>query len=507
MSSDNMTSNELFSWLFEACNIMRGPINQDEYKSYITPLLFYKRVSDNWDEEYDLAMKESDGDTEYAEFPEMHVIQIPKGCHWEDVRNATSDIGSKLVNAMNGIERANQATLGGLFSSFDDANWTDKNRFTDGRLKDLIEHMSEKRLRNSDYSADIMGDAYEFLLKKFADMQKKNAGEFFTPRSIVTLLIWLLDPQPGDSIYDPACGTGGMLIEALKYMGNEKKQSFGKVYGQEKNLSTSAIARMNVYLHGEGAGDTDVTITQGDTLRHPNYLENGRLKTFNAVVANPPFSLKNWGADSFETDPYGRNLWGCPTDSNADFAWLQHMVKSMNPDNGKVAVVLPQGVLFRTGKDGKMRQKLVETDLLECIISLAGGLFYNAGVSACILFLNNHKRPEHQGKVCMIDAAKICTPERAQNTMTEQDITEVFNLYSKYEPVIEKCAIINIDEIRNKEFTLTANNYIEREKAEVKDPAIVRQEYFDALKQVEVAEEKMKKLLIQGGYIDEQNHN
>lgn len=201
-STDQISSQELYNWLFEACNIMRGPINQDEYKSYITPLLFYKRISDNWDEEYDKALKESDGDKEYAAFPEMHIIQIPNGCHWLDVRNKTENVGEALVNAMNGIERANQKTLGGLFSSFDDANWTDKNRFTDERLKDLIEHMSEKRLRNSDYSADIMGDAYEYLLKKFADMQKKNAGEFFTPRSIVKLMVWLLDPRPGDSIYD-----------------------------------------------------------------------------------------------------------------------------------------------------------------------------------------------------------------------------------------------------------------------------------------------------------------
>ena len=501
-----LTSQALYQWLFEACNIMRGPINQDEYKSYITPLLFYKRISDNWDEEYDAALAESGGDKEYASFPEMHLLAIPDGCHWSDVRNATKDVGDRLTKAMLAIEQANQATLGGVFTSFDDASWADKNRFTDARLKDLIEHMSEHRLRNSDYPADIMGDAYEYLLKKFADLQKKNAGEFFTPRSIVKLMVWLLDPRPGDSIYDPACGTGGMLIESLRYMGGEKRQSFGKVYGQEKNLSTSAIARMNVYLHGEGVG-ADVTITQGDTLRSPNYTENGKLKTFNEVLANPPFSLKKWGADAFESDKYGRNLWGCPTDTNADFAWLQHMVASMDPQRGKVAVVLPQGVLFRGGREQKMRKKLIESDLLECVISLVGGLFYNAGVSACILFLNNRKQPEHCGKVCMIDATSIYTPERAQNTMTEQDIQTVFDLYTHYEDVIERCKIVTIDDIHAAGDTLAVNSYVERKPVPVKDPALVRAEYEKALEGVRTAEDRMRALLTEGGYLIGENRD
>ena len=195
-------SQQLYSHLFEACNIMRGPINQVEYKSYITPLLFFKRISDSFDEETEIALKESDGDKEYAAFPENHIFQIPEGCHWIDVRNKSENIGKAIVNAMNGIERANQDKIAGLFSSFDDANWTDKNKLSDERLKNLIEHMSQVRLRNSDYPSDVMGDAYEYLIKKFADLSKKNAGEFYTPRTIVKLMIWLLDPQPGDSVYD-----------------------------------------------------------------------------------------------------------------------------------------------------------------------------------------------------------------------------------------------------------------------------------------------------------------
>lgn len=493
-------SQQLYAHLFEACNIMRGPINQDEYKSYITPLLFFKRISDSYDEETEIALKESDGDEEYAAFPENHIFQIPDGCHWSDVRNKSENIGKAIVTAINGIERANQERIAGLFSSFDDANWTDKNKLSDERLKNLIEHMSSVRLRNSDYPADVMGDAYEYLIKKFADLSKKNAGEFYTPRTIVKLMIWLLDPQPGDSVYDPACGTGGMLIEAIKYIHNDK-QTYGKIYGQEKNLSTSAIASMNLLLHGK----TDVTVTQGDTLRHPNYIEGGKLKTFNCVVANPPFSLKNWGASQFETDMYGRNMWGCPTDKNGDFAWLQHMVKSMDPVRGKCAVVLPQGVLFKGNREGAIREELIKTDLLDCVIGLTSGVFYSTTVSACILFLNNRKPKEHKGKVCMIDASSIYTAQRAQNVMSEDDIERVYKLYADYKDVIDYVKIVTNEEIIANGNSLAINSYIEKQGEEVIPPEEVRKKFFEALNDVKEAEAKMLKLLEDGGYLDEQD--
>lgn len=358
--NEETTSQKLFNHLFEACNILRGPINQDEYKSYVTPILFFKRVSDVYDEELQDALEESGGDEEFAAFPENHSFIIPEGCHWQDVRNTSKDVGTAIVKAMTGIERANPETLSGVFSSFDDANWTDKTKLDDERLKNLIEHMSKIKVGNKNYSADVMGDAYEYLIKKFADLSKKNAGEFYTPRSIVKLMVELLDPKAGDTVYDPACGTGGMLIEAIRYI-HDDKMTYGKMYGQEKNLATSAIARMNLFLHG----GRDFKITQGDTLRQPNYLENDKLKRFDCVLANPPFSLKGWGAVAFESDKYGRNMWGCPTDKmGADYAWLQHMIMSMNARTGRCAVVLPQGVLFRSGKEGEIRKQLVESDKL-----------------------------------------------------------------------------------------------------------------------------------------------
>lgn len=495
VDSEETTSKKLFNHLFEACNILRGPINQDEYKSYVTPILFFKRISDVYDEETESAIREYG--EEAANFDEQHSFVIPDGCHWNDVRNASVNVGMAIVNAMSGIERANPDTLSGVFSSFDDATWTDKTKLDDERLKNLVEHMSKIKVGNNNYSNDVMGDAYEFLIKKFADLSKKNAGEFYTPRTIVKLLVNLLDPKPGDDVYDPACGTGGMLIEAINHINNDRL-TYGRIYGQEKNLSTSAIASMNLFLHGA----KDFKIVQGDTLRDPKFLRAGKVQQFDCVIANPPFGLDRWGADKFESDPYGRNIWGCPSNSSADWAWIQHMIASMKPKNGRCAVIMPQGVLFHDRKEGQMRKELIKSDLIECVITLVGGIFFAAGVSACILLLNNNKIPAHKGKICMIDASNIYTAKRAQNVMTEENIEEVFELYRNYEDVIEKCKIVEISNIKD---TLVTKTYIEKKKSTTINPEEVRRNYIETYKKMLEAEEKMKECLKEGGYIDEQN--
>lgn len=495
---EETTSQKLFRHLFEACNILRGPINQDEYKSYVTPILFFKRLSDVYDEEIAKALEESGGDEEYAAFPENHRFIIPDGCHWNDVRSAHENVGKAIVNAMAGIERANPDTLFGVFSSFDDATWTDKGKLSDERLKDLVEHMSKIKVGNENYSSDVMGDAYEFLIKKFADLSKKNAGEFYTPRTIVKLLVMLLAPNAGETVYDPACGTGGMLIEAIRYM-HDDKQTYGRIYGQEKNLANSAIARMNLFLHGA----RDFNIAQGDTLRNPSFLQRGELRTFDCVIANPPFSLKAWGADQFSSDVYGRNLWGSPTDSSADFAWLQHMVKSMDKRNGRLAVVLPQGVLFRGGREGEIRKAMILSDKLEYVITLASGVFYSTVVSACVLVLNNNKPVRHVGNVCLVDASTIYTAQRAQNIMTEDNVNTVYRLCHDYEDVLEKVKVVSMDDIAKKGFTLSVSSYIEKVTRETISPAEVREQFFAALERAHDAEARFKELLAEGGYIHE----
>lgn len=498
VSAEETSSQKLFNFLYEDCNILRGPINQDEYKSYITPILFFKRLSDVYDEEYEKALMESEGDEKFASFDENYSFIIPKGCHWNDVRNVSQNVGQAIVNAMTGIERANPEYLSGVFSSFDDANWTDKKKLSDGRLKNLLEHMSELKVGNNNYSADVMGDAYEYLIKKFADLSKKNAGEFYTPRTVVKLMVMLLDPQAGDTVYDPACGTGGMLIEAIHHI-NNTHLTYGKIYGQEKNLSTSAIARMNLFLHGA----RDFNIAQGDTLVIPSFTEGNYIKKFDCVLANPPFSLKHWGAIVFKHDKFGRNIWGCPSDLNADFAWLQHMVASMDENHGRIAVVLPQGVLSRTGKDGKMRKELVDSGLLEAVITLKGGIFYGSGVSACILFLKREKSRDHFGRVCMIDASEIYTPQRAQNYMSEKNITEIYKLYTDYTDVIERCKIVTLEDIKYKDYNLLTNIYIENNDVPITPPSVVREQYFTSYKRAIKCEKKLSELLKKEGYKDE----
>ena len=364
-------------------------------------------------------------------------------------------------------------------------------------MKNLVEHMSKIRVGNGDYSADVMGDAYEYLLKQFAENAKKNGGEFYTPRSVVKLLVKILDPQPGETVYDPSCGTGGMLIESIRHM-NNKQMTYGKIFGQEINMTTSAIARMNLYLHGAH----DFKIEQGDTLRNPRFLKAGTIQTFDNVIANPPFGLSEWGAHAFETDQYGRNIWGCPTDSNADFAWIQHMVKSMDPETGKCVVVMPQGVLFHGGKEGAIREKLIRSDKVEAVITFVGGLFFGAGVSACVLCLNNDKPAEHKGKVLLIDGSTIYTAKRAQNILSEENVDQLYKLYCDYVDVIGFSKVVTMEELEEKQFTLSVNAYIERGPVPPVDPERVKEQYFTAVDEVRECEDKLIRLLKEGGYIE-----
>ena len=472
---------KLFAHVYESCNILRGPIGQDEFKSYVMPILFFKRLSDVYDEE--------------ASAGQEHRFQIPDGCHWSDLESVEINIGTAIKTAMIGIEQANPEKLAGIFSDFDEADWTG---FPDDRLFNLVKHMSRMNLSNSNYSADAMGDAYEYLLQKFADVSKKNAGEFYTPRAVVELMVRMLSPKAGESIYDPACGTGGMLIESIRQATKAYGRG-GSVFGQEKNLTTSAIARMNLFLHGA----EESFVIQGDTLLEPKNATENCLHTFDCVIANPPFSLKNGGANEFENDVYGRNIWGCPTDSNADFAWLQHLVKSMDPKTGRCTVILPQGVLFHGGKEGEIRQKLIESDKLEAVITFVGGLFYGAGVSACTLVLNNNKPAERKGKVILIDGSTLYTAQRAQNIMTDENVEAAYKLYTDYQDAIDLAKVVTIEEIAAKDFTLSVNSYIEKTQQEVVDPAVVRQRYFDAVEEVRAAEDSLLELLRKEGLLNE----
>lgn len=481
---------DLYNYLFEACNILRGPVSQDNFKDYITPILYFKRISDVYDEETQSALEESNGDKEYAALPEQHRFDIPDGCHWKDVRERTENLGAAIVGAMRGIELANPDTLYGVLSMFSSQKWTNKQNLTDGKIRDLIEHLSTRRLGNKDYPADLMGDAYEILLKKFADDSKAQAGEFYTPRPVVQLLVRILDPKPGESVYDPACGSGGMLIEAVHHM-NHSNLCCGRIFGQEKNVTNAAIAKMNLFLHGA----SDFNIMQGDTLRDPKILAGGEIAKFDCVIANPPFSLEKWGSIEWSSDKYSRNIWGTPSDSCGDYAWIQHMIKSMAGGNSRMAVVMPQGVLFRGNEEGNIREKLVKSDKVEAIVTLGDKLFYGTGLSPCFLIIRNLKPAEHSARVLMIDATKILTQKRAQNVLEEKDVDRIYELYKNYEDVEDYSKVVTLEEIASKDFNLSPNRYIVYHKEEIRPYNEVLAEFKAAIHAVKDAEAEFSRLM------------
>ena len=448
---------ELEQYLWEAANILRGPVDAADFKTYVFPLLFFKRISDAHDEEYQVALDESSGDEEYALFPQNYRFQVPEECHWCDVRTVATNVGSALQTAMRGIEKANPDTLYGIFG---DAQWTNKERLSDSLLRDLIEHFSRIKLGNKDAQADILGQSYEYLIKKFADATNKKAGEFYTPRSVVRLMINILDPREGESIYDPACGTGGMLLESIHHVNEnhgDDRTLWGRLYGQEKNLTTSAIARMNLFLHGAA----DFHIVRGDTLRQPAFLANDVLSTFDCVIANPPFSLENWGEGVWTSDPYDRNFAGMPPKSSGDYAWVQHMIRSMAPKTGRMAVVLPHGALFRMGAEGRIRKKILEMDLLEAVIGLGPNLFYGATLAACILVFRQRKAKERKNKVLIIDASKETKTGRGQNELLAEHVEHIYGWYRNFKDVMGVARVVTLDELAINKHNLNIPLYVE----------------------------------------------
>jgi type I restriction enzyme M protein len=489
---------ELESHLWEAANILRGPVDAADFKTYVFPLLFYKRISDVFDEEYAAALTESAGDEEYALFPQNYRFQIPKGCHWSDVRVITTNVGQALQKAMRGIERANPETLYGIFG---DAAWSNKDRLPDSLVRDLIEHFSIITLGNAVAQTDVLGQSYEYLIKKFADLTNKKAGEFYTPRSVVRLMVNILDPNEGESIYDPACGTGGMLLEAVHHVRlnqGDDRTLWGKLFAQEKNLTTSAIARMNLFLHGA----SDFQVVRGDTLRQPAFFSGDNLATFDCVIANPPFSLEKWGEEVWASDPYGRKFAGMPPGKSGDYAWVQHMIKSMAPARGRMAVVLPHGALFRMGKEGEIRQKILQMDLIEAVIGLGPNLFYGTGLAACVLVIRQRKRKERKKKVLILDASREFKTGRAQNELLPEHVERIYGWYRNYQDVEGVARVVTLDEIAGNDHNLNIPRYIEpNNKQEVLSVKEAMSRLQQSATRALDAEEKLIAILMREGLL------
>lgn len=449
-----ITQQQLESYLWGAATLLRGVIDAGDYKQFIFPLLFFKRISDVYDEEYERALEESGGDVDYASFAEHHRFQVPAGAHWKDVREVSTNVGRAIQDAMRAIEQANPKRLYGIFG---DTQWTNKDRLTDATLRDLIEHFSTLTLTVANVPEDELGVGYEFLIKKFADDSGHTAAEFYTNRTVVHLMTEMLQPQPGESIYDPTCGSGGMLLSAvthLKSKGEEYRTL--RLYGQELNLMTSAIARMNLFLHGI----EDFQIERGNTLSNPKLLEGDRLRRFDVILANPPYSIKQWDREAWASDPYGRNLYGVPPQGRADYAFFQHIVASLKAGSGRSAILFPHGVLFRD-EEQAMRAKLVEADVVECVLGLGPNLFYNSPMEACVVICRSDKSKERRGNILFINAAQEVTRERAQSFLEPKHIEKIVAAYRAFEDVDGFARVATVEEVRQRNANLNLSLYVE----------------------------------------------
>lgn len=451
-SSKHLSQQELESYLWGAAKLLRGLIDAGDYKQFIFPLLFFKRLSDVWDEEYAIALSETK-DKKYARSTANDRFAIPDGAHWSDVRSASRDVGRALLNAFRAIEAANPERLTGVFGN---ASWTDKAQMPDDTLKNLIEHFSQHTLSLSSVPEDELGNGYEYLIKQFADDSGHTAQEFYTNRTLVHLMTQMLEPLAGETIYDPTVGTGGMLISALaevKRRGGDTR-TLG-LYGQEVIHITAAIARMNLVLHGV----EDFQIASGNTLSSPAFIERDHLRTFNVVLANPPYSIKKWNREAWLSDPWGRNFLGTPPQGRADYAFFQHILKSLDPKTGRCAILFPHGILFRN-EEAEMRHKLVEQDLLECVLGLGPNLFYNSPMEACVVICRNSKPPVRKGKILFIDAVHEVARERAQSFLKPEHQARILAAYSAFadEPGFSKVA--TREEILEKGVNLSIPRYV-----------------------------------------------
>lgn len=463
-NADHLTQRQLEQALWAAANALRGPVDPGDFKAYVFPVFFYKWISDVYDYRHTEAVDDLGDDwSKQQEDEEYQTFIIPEGSHWDDTYEVTKNTGTTLNKALVAIQEANPGKLAGVFG---DVNWSNQERIPQPALRALLQVFDRLTLDPDHVSGDMLGSAYEYLLREFAEASGKKAGEFFTPRHVVHLLVKILDPQPGDSICDPACGSAGMLVEtveAVKIAGGNPRSL--NLYGQEQNLTTAGIARMNLYLHGV----EDFEIKRGDTFRDPKLLDGaGRLRKFNVVIANPPFSLDSWPSQTWAKDPHKRALGGIvPPAKNGDWAWIQHMLSVMDPDTGRVGVVMPHGVLFRGGREAEMRQWVVDNDKLDAIIGLPNNLFYSTSIPVCLLVFRADKAAERQEHVLFIDARARFKAGKNQNTLSDDDVDAIDTAYKRGEDTDGEGGLslnlVHRDKIRENDYDLNIGRYIQTE--------------------------------------------
>ena len=454
---NRITIDELKSYLWNSAVFLRTSIDAGAYKQYIFPLLFFKRICDVYDEETQKAIEEYGEDIELYPEEELHTFLVPKGHHWNDVRRVTEDVGAAIVAAFRAIEKANGERMTGVFG---DGAWTNKNRLPDRLLKDLLEHFSSKTLSLANCPEDELGQGYEYLIKQFADDSGHTAQEFYTNRTVVHLMTEMLKPQSGESVYDPTCGSAGMLISCIAYLKAQGKEWRNlHLYGQEINQLTSAIGRMNLFLHGI----EDFHIINDDTLRNPAFIEGGRLMQFDICLANPPYSIKQWDRGAFENDKYGRNFLGTPPQGRADYAFFQHILKSLKPGSGRCAILFPHGILFRN-EEKDMRRKLVQSDMIECVIGLGPNLFFNAPMEACIVICRTEKQAARRGQVLFINAVNEVTRKNAQSYLEDEHIAHITTAYEHFSDEDSYAKLATLADIAEHDYSLNIALYVRTER-------------------------------------------
>ena len=545
-TADKISLEELKTWLWGSANIMRGTVDSSDFKNYIFGLIFLKRLSDVFDERVQAVMDEEDCSADVA----MEIILednpeqfVPVDARWANLTKKSENVGESIDEAFAKIEEQNP-TLEKVLTAI---QFGDKEKLSNELLMRLLRHFNQHKLGNKNlYKADLLGDAYEYLIGKFADDAGKKGGEFYTPHEVVELIVKLIDPQPGHEIYDLTCGCGGMLVESARHIkdnydnGTVMGKPNCKLYGQEKNLGTWAIAKLNMFLH-----NLDGDIKRGDTLVNPLHKSGEGLQTFDRVIANPPFSIKEWWeplevnkktkidkngketeiAPKYSTelkDKFGRFGLGIAPRTKADLAFVQHMIASTKND-GRIGVVVPHGVLFREGDEGKIRKGMLvgkddfKGDLIEGVVGLPPALFFNTGIAAAVLIINKNKPAELKNKVIFVDASAEFGEGKAMNFLREADIKRITTEYNKAKQTlvdageqtedklselldavaVEKyLRVVDIEEIKQNDFNLNISRYIDTSEEE---DIIDVQKTIDNIKTIDAliedADKKLNKIL------------
>ena len=458
-AAGKLTIDALERYLWSAADILRGSIDSSDYKGFIFGLLFLKRLSDRFDEECEALTAAGDD----PEDRDNHQFFVPKRARWPEIQKVATSIGEALNKACSALEGGN-TSLEGVLAGID---FNDERKLGDARNRDvvlgrLVQHFSKVDLRNGNLSEpDMLGRAYEYLIEKFADDAGKKGGEFYTPKKVVELIVELLAPSEKMRICDPTCGSGGMLIACAHHLARRGKNPKNlSLFGQEKNLGTWAICKMNTLLHGL----PDARIEKGDTIRDPKLREAGELMLFDRVIANPPFSLDEWGREVAENDPYGRFVYGVPPKTKGDLAFVQHMVATANK-TGMVGVVMPHGVLFRGAAEGEIRKGILRDDYVEAVVGLPPNLFYGTGIPAAVLVINKAKKAARKGKVLFIEASREFKEGSAQNYLRDEDVKKIAAAFHAYADVDKYARVVGLDEIEKNDWNLNISRYVETAEA------------------------------------------